>query len=260
MSNETIVAKGKQIEAINIELEDTEALIKQLKAKVNTLHLDKNRLTGEIIELKHNDNQLAQEPLINEWIGKMKSKYGNAINFGLGLKNGEEQYTITITFDDDKDEIFYVSKAKSESATKEFLDELEQTIILVNELFAQNVLEELNSDLVYVNKSSNDNKIFTSIYFDESNKTIRLRLRTDGLIDVHISETIYDVPQYQVELHNGVYLKPKATEDEYGNEIKKYAYELSKEQTVYIKLAVSSIKSALKKFDETQAKYVKSVN
>lgn len=260
MSNETIVKKGEQIKAIDSELEDTEALIKQLKAKVNTLHLDKNRLTSEIIELKHNDNQLAQEPLIKEWIGKMKSKYGNEIEFGLGLKNGEEQYTITITFDDNKDEIFYVSKAKFESATKEFLDELEQTIILVNELFAQNVLKELNTNLVYVNKSGNDNKIFTSIYFDESNKTIRLRLRKDGLIDVHISETIYDAPQYKVELLNRVYLKPKPAEDEYGNEIKGYSYELTKERTVNINFAVQGIKNALENFDETQAKYVKSAN
>lgn len=84
--------------------------------------------------------------------------------------------------------------------------------------------------------------------------------KKDGLIDVHISETIYEVPQYKVELINSVYLKPKPSEDEYGNQFKEYSYEFTYDRTVNINLAVQGIKSALKKFDETQAKYVKSVN
>lgn len=66
MSNETIVKKGEQIKAIDIELEDAKEQISILKAKVDMLTSDKNRLTKEIVELKHNDNHLTQEPLITE--------------------------------------------------------------------------------------------------------------------------------------------------------------------------------------------------
>ena len=76
MSNETIVKKGEQIKAIDIELEDVKQQVEILKAKANVLQSDKAQLTKEIIELKHNDNHLTQKPLITEWIDKMKSKYG----------------------------------------------------------------------------------------------------------------------------------------------------------------------------------------
>lgn len=256
MSNEAIVKKGEQIKAIDIELEDVKQQVEILKAKANALQSDKAQLTKEIVELKHNDNQSVQRPLIKAWIDKMKSKYDNGIEFGYGTENGEELYAICITINANDDEVFYVSKTKSESATKEFLDELEQTIILVNELDAQNVLDELDIEYLYFSQSNN--KIFTNIYFDESNKSIRLRLKKDGLIDVHISKSIYEVPQYKVQLINSVYLKPKPFEDGYGNQFKEYSYELTYDRTVNINFAVQGIKSALKNFDETQAKYVKS--
>ena len=258
MTNEAIVKKGEQVKAIEVELEDVKQQMEILKAKANVLQSDKAQLTKEIVELKHNDNHLTQEPLITEWIDKMKSKYGIEITLGLTLKNGAELHRIDVAFDNNYAEYFHVSETKSEPATKEFLDEIERTIILVNELKAQNVLKELNAESWYISKSSD--KIFTSIYFDESNKSICLRLKKDGLIDVHISETIYEVPQYKVKLINSVYLKPKPSEDEYGNQFKEYSYELTYDRTVNINLAVQGIKSALKKFDETQAKYVKSVN
>ena len=204
MSNKAIVKKGEQVKAIEVELEDVKQQMEILKAKANVLQSDKAQLTKEIVELKHNDNHLTQEPLITEWIDKMKSKYGIEITLGLTLKNGAELHRIDVAFDNNYAEYFHVSETKSEPATKEFLDEIERTIILVNELKAQNVLKKLNAESWYISKSSD--KIFTSIYFDESNKTISLRLKKDGLIDVHISETIYEVPQYKVELINSVYL------------------------------------------------------
>ena len=256
MANETIVKKGEQVKAIEVELEDVKQQMEILKAKANVLQSDKAQLTKEIIELKHNDNHLTQEPLITEWIDKMKSKYGIEITLGLTLKNGAGLHRIDVVFDNNYVEYFHVSETKSEPVTKEFLDEIERTIILANELKAQNVLKELNVESWYISKSSD--KIFTSIYFDESNKSICLRLKKDGLIDVHISETIYDVPQYKVQLLNSVYLKPKPSEDEYGNQFKEYSYELTYDRTVNINLAVQGIKSALENFDETQSKYVKS--
>ena len=255
MANETIVKKGEQVKAIEVELEDVKQQMEILKAKADMLTSDKNRLTKEIVDLKHNDNHLTQEPLITEWIDKMKSKYGIEITLGLTLKNGAG-HRIDVVFDNNYVEYFHVSETKSEPVTKEFLDEIERTIILANELKAQNVLKELNAESWYISKSSD--KIFTSIYFDESNKSICLRLKKDGLIDVHISETIYDVPQYKVQLLNSVYLKPKPSEDEYGNQFKEYSYELTYDRTVNINLAVQGIKSALENFDETQSKYVKS--
>lgn len=258
MANETIVKKGEQVKAIDVELEDVKQQMEILKAKANVLQSDKAQLTKEIVELKHNDNHLTQEPLITEWIDKMKSKYGIEITLGLTLKNGAGLHRIDVVFDNNYVEYFHVSETKSEPVTKEFLDEIERTIILANELKAQNVLKELNAESWYISKSSD--KIFTSIYFGESNKSIRLRLKKDGLIDVHISETIYEVPQYKVKLINSVYLKPKPSEDEYGNQFKEYSYELTYDRTVNINLAVQGIKSALENFDETQAKYVKSVN
>lgn len=256
MANETIVKKGEQVKAIEVELEDVKQQMEILKAKADMLTSDKNRLTKEIVDLKHNDNNLTQEPLITEWIDKMKSKYGIEITLGLTLKNGAGLHRIDVVFDNNYVEYFHVSETKSEPVTKEFLDEIERTIILANELKAQNVLKELNAESWYISKSSD--KIFTSIYFDESNKSICLRLKKDGLIDVHISETIYDVPQYKVQLLNSVYLKPKPSEDEYGNQFKEYSYELTYDRTVNINLAVQGIKSALENFDETQSKYVKS--
>lgn len=66
MSNETIVKKGEQVKAIDVELEDVKQQMEILKAKADMLTSDKNRLTKEIVELKHNDNHLTQEPLITE--------------------------------------------------------------------------------------------------------------------------------------------------------------------------------------------------
>lgn len=257
MTNEAIVKKGEQVKEINVELETVRELIKQLNGKAKALEQDKNKLTQEIVDLKHKDNQAVQETLIKEWIDKMKGKYDNEIILGLTLKNSAGLHRIGVAFDDDHADYFHVSGTKSESATKEFLNEIERTIILVNELKAQNVLDELNAESWYISKSSD--KIFTSIYFDESNKTIRLRLKKDGLIDVHISKSIFEVPQYKVQLINSVYLKPKPFEDEYGNQSDEYSYELTYDRTVYIDSAVQGIKSALKNFDETQSKYVKSV-
>lgn len=53
MSNETIVKKGEQVKAIDVELEDVKQQMEILKAKADMLTSDKNRLTKEIVELKH---------------------------------------------------------------------------------------------------------------------------------------------------------------------------------------------------------------
>lgn len=145
MANETIVKKGEQVKAIEVELEDVKQQMEILKAKANVLQSDKAQLTKEIVELKHNDNHLTQEPLITEWIDKMKSKYGIEITLGLTLKNGARLHRIDVVFDNNYVEYFHVSETKSEPVTKEFLDEIERTIILANELKAQNVLKELNA-------------------------------------------------------------------------------------------------------------------
>ena len=80
MSNEVIVKKGEQIKAIDIELEDVNQQMSILKAKVDMLTSDKNRLTKEIVDLKHNDNKTTNEQLVNKWVSKMKSKYDNKIS------------------------------------------------------------------------------------------------------------------------------------------------------------------------------------
>lgn len=80
MSNEAIVQKGEQIKAIDVELEDVNQQMSILKAKVDMLTSDKNRLTKEIVDLKHNDNKTTNEQLVNKWVSKMKSKYDNKIS------------------------------------------------------------------------------------------------------------------------------------------------------------------------------------
>ena len=80
MSNETIAKKGEQIKAIDIELEDAKEQMSILKAKVDMLTSDKNRLTKEIVELKQADNKTTNEQLVNKWVSKMKSKYDNKIS------------------------------------------------------------------------------------------------------------------------------------------------------------------------------------
>lgn len=66
MTNEAIVKKGEQVKAIDVELADVNAQMEILKAKANALHSDKAQLTKEIVELKHNDNHVNQEPLITD--------------------------------------------------------------------------------------------------------------------------------------------------------------------------------------------------
>lgn len=228
------------------------------------LYADKKRLTKEIVELKHNGNQTILESLIKEWVDKMKSKYSNKIDFSYGMFNGNEFYVISIELSDNI-ESFYVSKTKSESAAKAYLDELERTIILVNELDAQNVLGELKADSVLFTGNSSDNHLYTIIYSEESNKSISLHLEDNDLVSIRIREAIYNIPQYKVELPKykpeligNMYLKPKQFEDGYSNQLDKYAYELISLYVVNIDSAVQSLKLALKNFDETQSKYVKS--
>ena len=66
MSNEAIVKKGEQIKAIDVELDDVNQQMEILKAKADMLTSDKNRLTSEIVDLKHNDNKTTNEQLVNK--------------------------------------------------------------------------------------------------------------------------------------------------------------------------------------------------
>lgn len=79
MTNEKIVAKGEQIEAIDIELEDVTEQIKILQAQKDMLEGDKRKLTDEIIRLKQVDNKTTNEQLINKWVSEMATKFDNKI-------------------------------------------------------------------------------------------------------------------------------------------------------------------------------------
>ena len=66
MTNEAIVKKGEQVKAIEVELEDVKQQMEILKAKVDMLTSDKNRLTNEIVQLKQADNKTTNEQLVNK--------------------------------------------------------------------------------------------------------------------------------------------------------------------------------------------------
>lgn len=218
MSNETIVKKGKQIEAINIELADVNEQIEILQAQANMLINDKKQLTNEIVELKQADNKTTNEQLVNKWVTKIKSKYDNKISVKHDDFSQCSYITVSLTVSSwqQVSPQFAVTNNMSESQVKDYLHGIENTIKLFNEMAVQNVFENSNLSYGYIDEHSLHTIILLN---NDAHKSISLRLRGDGLVDIEIEDCVYHMPRYEAKLYGELTLVPAVREDEYGNDI-----------------------------------------
>ena len=253
MTNPKIVAKGEQIKAIDVELADVNEQIEILQAKANMLANDKKQLTNKIAELKQTDNQLANEQLVNEWVNEMVTKFNNKIT--VNYDNLTRRSHITVSLDHQAIPQFVITNNMSESQVKDYLHEIENTIKLFNELTAQNVFESLNLSYAYIS----ENSFYTVIMpnNDNSNKSISLRLHDNGLVNVKIEDHVYDMPRYKAELKGGLTLVPVAVEDEYGEDIDEYPFELHDDMLINIDVFGNSLKLMLDNFENSKNKFIK---
>lgn len=258
MTNEAIVKKGEQIKAIEVELEDVKQQMEILKAKADMLTSDKNRLTKEIVDLKHNDNKTTNEQLVNKWVSKMKSKYDNKISVKHDDFIQRSYITVSLTVSSWRQVSpqFAVTNNMSESQVKDYLHGIENTIKLFNELTAQNVFENSNLSYGYIDEHSLRTIILLN---NDSNKSISLHLNDNGLVDIKIEDGVYDMPRYEAQLYGELTLVPAVREDEYGNDIGEYPFKLYEKQTVNIKTLGLGLKLMLSHFDKSKAQFIKPI-
>lgn len=255
MSNEVIVKKSEQIKAIDIELEDVNQQMSILKAKVDMLTSDKNRLTKEIVELKHNDNKTTNERLIKEWVSEMKSKYDNKISVEHDdfIQRSYITVSLQVSSWQQVSPQFAVTNNMSESQVKDYLHGIENTIKLFNEMAVQNVFENSNLSYGYIDEHS----LYTIILLNnDAHKSISLRLRGDGLVDIEIEDCVYHMPRYEAKLYGELTLVPAVREDEYGNDIGEYPFKLYSESLIDIDMLGTSLKLMLSKFDKSKAQFI----
>lgn len=255
MSNETIVAKGKQIKAIDIELADVNEQIEILRAKANMLANDKKQLTKEIVQLRQADNKTTNEQLVNKWVSEMTTKYDNKISVKHDDFIQRSYITVSLQVSSWRQVSpqLAVTNNMSESQVKDYLHGIENTIKLFNELAAQNVFENLNLSYGYIDEHS----LYTIILpNNDSNKSISLYLSGDGLVDIEIEDCVYDMPRYEAQLYGDLILVPVMSVDEYGNDVGKYPFKLYKKQTVNIKTLDSGLKLMLSNFDKSKAQFI----
>ena len=255
MSNEVIVKKSEQIKAIDIELEDVNQQMSILKAKVDMLTSDKNRLTKEIVELKHNDNKTTNERLIKEWVSEMKSKYDNKISVEHDdfIQRSYITVSLQVSSWQQVSPQFAVTNNMSESQVKDYLHGIENTIKLFNEMAVQNVFENSNLSYGYIDEHS----LYTIILLNnDAHKSISLRLRGDGLVDIEIEDCVYHMPRYEAKLYGELTRVPAVREDEYGNDIGEYPFKLYSESLIDIDMLGTSLKLMLSKFDKSKAQFI----
>lgn len=255
MSNETIVKKGKQIEAINIELADVNEQIKILQAQANMLINDKKQLTNEIVQLRQADNKTTNEQLVNKWVTKMKSKYDNKISVKHDDFSQCSYITVSLTVSSyhQVSPQFAITNNMSESQVKDYLHGLENTIKLFNEMAVQHVFENSNLSYGYIDEQSLHTIILLN---NDADKFISLRLNDNGLVEVKIEDHVYHMSRYEAQLYGELTLVPDVREDEYGNDIGKYPFKLYKKQTINIKMLGSGLKLMLSEFDKSKAQFI----
>ena len=256
MANEKIVAKGKQIKAINRELEDVTEQIKILQAQKDMLEGDKQKLTGEIAQLKQADNKATNEQLVNEWVGEMATKFDNKITVKHDDFIQRSYITVSLTVSSWRQVSpqFAVTNNMSESQVKDYLHGIENTIKLFNEMAVQNMFE--NSDLSY--GYIDEHSLHTIILPNDTdlNKFISLHLNDDGLVEVKIEDHVYYMSRYEAQLYGELTLVPDVREDEYGNDIGEYPFKLYEKQTINIKMLGSGLKLMLSEFDKSKAQFI----
>lgn len=255
MTNEKIVAKGKQIEAIDIELADVNEQIKILQAQANMLTSDKKQLTNEIVQLKQADNKTTNEQLVNEWASEMKSKYDNKITVEHDDFIQRSYITVSLTVSSWRkvSPQFAVTNNMSESQVKDYLHGIENTIKLFNEMTVQNMFENSNLNYGYIDEHSLRTIILLN---NDSNKFISLHLSDNGLVEVKIEDHVYHMPRYEAQLYGELTLVPVIREDEYGNDIDEYPFKLYSESLIDIDMLGSSLKLMLSNFDKSKAQFI----
>lgn len=258
MTNEKIVAKGEQIEAIDIELEDVTEQIKILQAQKDMLEGDKRKLTDEIIRLKQADNKTTNEQLVNKWASEMATKYDNKITVEHDDFIQRSYITVSLTVSSWRQVSpqFAVTNNMSESQVKDYLHGIENTIKLFNEMAVQNMFENSNLSYGYIDEHSLHTIILLN---NDAHKSISLRLRGDGLVDIEIEDCVYNMPRYEAKLYGELTLVPAVHEDEYGNDIGEYPFKLYEKQTVNIKMLGSGLKLMLSEFDKSKAQFIKPI-
>lgn len=219
---------------------------------------DKNRLTKEIVELKHNDNKTTNEQLVNKWVSEMKSKYDNKISVKHDDFIQRSYITVSLTVSSWRQVSpqFAVTNNMSESQVKDYLHGIENTIKLFSELTAQNVFENSNLSYGYIDEHSLHTIILLN---NDAHKSISLRLRDDGLVDIEIEDCVYHMPRYEAKLYGELTLVPAVRTDEYGNDIGEYPFKLYEKQTVNINMLGSGLKLMLSEFDKSKAQFIKPV-
>lgn len=259
MSNEKIVAKGKQIEAIDIELADVTEQIKILQAQANMLTSDKNRLTNEIVQLKQADNKTTNKQLVNEWVSEMATKFDNKITVEHDDFIQRSYITISLSVSSWRQvgPQFAVTNNMSESQVKDYLHGIENTIKLFNEMAVQNMFENSNLSYGYIDEHS----LHTIILPNDTdlNKFISLHLNDDGLVEVKIEDHVYHMSRYEAQLYGELTLVPDVREDEYGNDISEYPFKLYSESLIDIDMLGTSLKLMLSKFDKSKAQFIKPI-
>lgn len=256
MSNEKIVAKGKQIKAISRGLDDITEQIKILQAQKDMLECNKKQLTDEIAQLKQADNKATNEQLVNEWAAKMKSKYDNKISVEHDDFIQRSCITVSLSVSSWRQVSpqFAVTNNMSESQVKDYLHGIENTIKLFNEMTVQNMFENSNLSYGYIDEHS----LHTIILPNDTdlNKFISLHLNDNGLVEVKIEDHVYHMPRYEAQLYGELTLVPVVREDEYGNDIDEYPFKLYSESLIDIDMLGSSLKLMLSNFDKSKAQFI----
>lgn len=246
---ETIVKKGEQIKAIDIELDDAKEQMSILKAKVDMLTSYKNRLTNEIVQLKQADNKTTKEQLVNKWASEMKSRYDNKISVKHDdfIQRSYITVSLTVSSYHQVSPQFAITNNMSESQVKDYLHKIENIIKLFNEMAVQNMFENSNLSYGYIDEKSLHTIILLN---NNAHKFISLCLHDDGLVNVEIEDCVYHMPRYEAKLYGELTLVPAV------NDIGEYPFKLYEKQTINIKMLGSGLKLMLSEFDKSKSQFI----
>lgn len=247
--------------------------IKTLNSELSGLLSEQKQLEEEIAKIERNTNGTVREKLIAEWVDQQSPNFD--ITFSLNSAFSKEDYTIHAKRNDygyKFSELFFVRDTMSDPEVKIFLNEITNSLNLIDELVAQKTYESFHVENFYgkdvfierisVVRDYNSQKLYVYIYMDEadmprnSSLCVRLNKISNDLVQARVFYDTTDAQKFEIQLNDNTSFITGTAND---SSMEKYPFTLTSKQTIPFNNMVPEIKKLVDNLKSEKAKYIKPV-
>lgn len=247
--------------------------IKTLNSELSGLLSEQKQLEEAIAKIEHKTNGTVREKLIAEWVDQQSPNFD--ITFSLNSAFSKEDYTIHATRNDygyKFSELFFVRDTLSDSEVKLFLNEITNSLNLIDELVAQKTYKNLYAENFYGNdvfierigvvRDYNNQKLYVYIYMDEadmprnSSLCVRLNKISDDLVQAQVFYDTTDAQKFEIQLNDNTSFITGTAND---SSMEKYPFTLTSKQTIPFNDMVPKIKKLVDNIEKLKTQYIKLV-